>query len=241
MKTTLQFLLLILCVQFFYVNDSSAQETICHKYNKINPTQEPASGPSCRVVGDTLYFEGAVTEDLFYELRDYHPNVKHLELNSYGGLVNAAYRISELVYDRKITTNVRKDARCASACTLIFQAGYRRSAHPSVRFLFHGARLSNLWVENWFEDRYEKGREQALEKLSIQFSEVEAETEHFFNQMIKYGMKPEFIEYYKSLPVSASWFPDGNFTRTKDLIISTPKLINYNIVQEFDFRSEFPE
>lgn len=232
----------VLIIGFFFVNtDVLAQETICHKYNAINPTQEPASGPRCRVIGDVFYFEGAVTEDLFYEIRDYHSNIKHIELNSYGGLVEAAYKIAELVRVKQITTNVRQNAKCASACTLIFQAGVQRSAHPSVRFLFHGARLSNLWVENWFEDRYEKGREQALKKLADQFSEVQIETEKFFSLMVQYGMKPDFINYYKSLGASETWFADGNFTRTQDLIVSSPKLINYNIVENFDYRTEFPE
>lgn len=233
--------LLLFLVQFFIGFISEAQETICHKYNVINPTQEPASGPRCRIVGETFYFEGAVTEDLYYELRDYHPGIKHLELNSYGGLVEAGYKIAELVREKNMTTNVRQNAKCASACTLIFQAGVKRSAHPSVRFLYHGARLSNLWVENWFEVRYEKGREQALGKLAQQFTEVQAETDKFLSLMIKYGMKSEFIDYYKSLSVSETWFQDGNFTRTQDLIISSPKLINYNIVEEFDFRTSFPE
>ena len=74
-----------------------SQETICHRHNKVNPTQEPANGPRCRIIGEVFYFDGAVTEDLFYELRDFAAQVKTIELNSYGGLVVAAYKIAELV------------------------------------------------------------------------------------------------------------------------------------------------
>ena len=218
-----------------------AQETICHKFNKINPAQEPASGPRCRVIGDTFYFEGAVTEDLFYELRDYHPGIRHLELNSYGGLVEAGYKIAALVRERELTTNVRKNAKCASACTLIFQAGVKRTAHPSVRFLYHGARLSNLWVSDWVNDRLTVGREKSRDILAQQFQEVLAETRKFFSLMISYGMDPRFVDYYQGLPVASNWFSDGNFTRTENLIISSPRLIEYGIVQDFDFRENFPE
>lgn len=232
---------LIFIFPLFISLQSFSQQTICHKFNKINPTQEPANGPNCRVVNDTFYFEGAVTEDLYYELRDYHPNIKHLELNSYGGLVEAAYKIAALVRERQITTNVRKDAKCASACTLIYQSGTKRTAHPGVRFLYHGARLSNLWVSNWIDDRLTIGREKSLKILTQQFDEVENETQKFFDSMISYGMDVRFIHYYKNLPEATNWFTEGNFTRTENLIISSPKLIEYNIVQDFDFRDQFLE
>ncbi len=232
---------LLLTASFFISAPAFSQLTICHQFNKINPTQEPANGPSCRVVNDTFYFEGAVTEDLFYELRDYHPDIKHLELNSYGGLVEAAYKIAALVRERQITTNVRKDAKCASACTLIYQAGIKRTAHPSVRFLYHGARLSNLWVSDWVHDRLNVGREKSLKLLADQFDEVAFETKKFFGLMLSYGMDARFIDYYKNLPEAKDWFADGNFTRTENLIISSPKLIEYNIVQGFDFRNRFAE
>lgn len=232
---------LILSFSFLISSHSFSQVTICHNFNKINPAQEPASGPSCRAVNDTFYFEGAVTEDLYYELRDYHPDIKHLELNSYGGLVEAAYKIAALVRERQMTTNVRKDAKCASACTLIYQAGVKRTAHPSVRFLYHGARLSNLWVSDWIDDRLATGREKSLKLLAQQFYEVTNETQKFFELMVSYGMDARFIDYYKNLPEEKDWFVNGNFTRTKNLIISSPKLIEYNIVQEFDFRNQFAE
>lgn len=232
---------LVLVFFLFISSHSFSQITICHKLNKINPTQEPANGPSCRVINDTFYFEGAVTEDLYYELRDYHPDIKHLELNSYGGLVEAAYQIAGLVREKQITTNVRKDAKCASACTLIFQAGVKRTAHPSVRFLYHGARLSNLWVSDWVNDRLAAGREKSMIILARQFEEIVDETQKFFSLMVSYGMDARFIDHYKNLPEAKDWFADGNFTRTENLVISSPKLIEYNIVQGFDFRNNFPE
>lgn len=232
---------LILFTFLVPVTFAYSQETICHKYVVLNPTQEPAMGPRCRVVGDVFYFDGAVTEDLFYELRDFYPNVKTIELNSYGGLVEAGYKIAELVRERGISTNVRKDARCASACTLIYQAGVHRSAHPTVRFLYHGARLSSDWFPNWLDYRYEFGRQKGTDFVARQIQEVQEETEKFFSKMISYGMNPDFIKYYRSLPESKTWFQDGNFTRTQDLIIAAPKLINYQIVQDFDFRTSVPE
>lgn len=220
---------------------SWGQETICHKYNTVNPTQEPSSGPRCRIIGDTFYLDGMVTEEMFYELRDYAPNIKHIELNSYGGLVEPAHKIAELIRSKKITTNVRKNAKCSSACTLIFQAGIKRTAHPAVRFLYHGVRLSNLWTEYWIDSRLIIGRQKSRYILAQQFEEVGLETEKLFAAYIELGMDPQFILNYKSLPEDPNWFANGNFTRTQNLIISSPKLINFNIVQDFDWRESVPE
>lgn len=219
-------------ILFTGVSIAQAQETICHKYVQIDPTQEPASGPRCRVIDNTFYFEGAVTEDLYYELRDYHPHVTAIELNSYGGLVEAGYKIAELVRSRNITTHVRTGAKCASACTLIFQAGIHRSASPGVRFLYHSVRLSNLWFDNWLDLRYLKGRETGRAFLATQFEEIQKETNLFWSQMVKYGMDPSFIDYYRSLPEDENWFLEGNFTRTKNLIIPVEELVQYGIVNE---------
>ncbi len=202
-----------------------AQESLCSPLNQINPTQEPSDRPQCRIVGDTFYLEGVISEAFLTELRDFHPKIRHLELNSFGGSASAAYKIAALVREKKITTNVRKDAKCASSCTLVFQAGVKRSAHPLVRFLFNGARFPNFSVSS-------KVREQLL------FS---AETVKFFKQLLFYGMHSSFIDYYRKLPEFRSLQQKGTFSRAKQLIIESGKLIDYNIVQEFDFRSEVDE
>ena len=228
-------------ILFFLTANSFAQETICHKYNQVNPSAEPSMGPRCRVIKDTFYFDGMVTDEMFYELRDHHPNVRTIELNSYGGLVEPAYRIAKIVRERNIKTNVRKGAKCASACTLIFQAGVNRSAHPTVRFLYHAVRLSHLWVEDWVDSRLEKGREKSRDILAQQFIEIKEESDLFFQKLVEYGLDENFITYYRSLPEDPNWFENGNFTRTKDLIISSTKLFPYNVVEKFDFREEVPE
>lgn len=233
------YLLIFLCMSF--VDRASGQETICHRYVKVNPAQEPASGPRCRVIGEVFYFDGAVTEDLYYELRDHAPQIKTIELNSFGGAVVAAYKIAELVRERGLSTNVRKGARCASACTLIFQAGVRRTAYPTTRFLYHAARLSSLWVGDWLDARTNDNRQQKLDQLAQQFVEVREESEKLFSLLIFYGLDPEFIRLYQQRPETSTWFIDGNFTRTDNWIISAAQMTKYNIVQDFDIRESVTE
>ena len=220
---------------------SAAQETICHRFNKINPAQEPSLMPRCRVVGETFYFDGAVTDEIYYEIKVHYPQVKRLELNSYGGLIEAGFKIAELVRERQIHTNVRKGAKCASACTLIFQAGAIRTAYPSVRFLYHGARLGGNWLDGWWELRDMKGREAANEFIAEQMIEVRRDTEKLFEAYRRYGMAEEFIQAYKKRSEVSTWFEDGNFYRVEDWIVSVPALMNVGVVQEFDYREQVEE
>lgn len=203
LKTLTAFFILSLLI---ISHQSQAFESVCSPLNQINPSQEPASTTRCRIVGDTFFLEGAITKDIYQELRDFHSDVKHLELNSFGGVIETAYKLAALVRERSLTTNVRKEAKCASVCTLVFQAGIKRSAHPSVKFLYQGESLARQPVLH--------------------------ENEKYFKFMIYYGMDRKFIDYYQKLPD-----PD----RKKDLIISSMKLVDYNIVQDFDLREEFPE
>lgn len=236
-----RFFFILVFLSMSFVCRAYSQETICHRYVKVNPAQEPANGPRCRVIGEVFYFDGAVTEDLFYELRDHAPQVKNIELNSYGGNVVAAYKIAELVRERGLSTNVRKGAKCASACTLIFQAGIHRTAYPTTRFLYHAARLSSLWVGNWLDERTKDNKQKLLDRLAQQFIEVREETEKFFSLLIFYGLKPEFIRQYQKRPETSTWFIDGNFTRTDNWIISAAQLTQFNVVQGFDYRETVPE
>ena len=55
-----------------------------------------------------------------------------VHLNSPGGLLQAAMKISEMVREAGLTTRVPYRATCACACTLIFAAGLHRIAHTEL-------------------------------------------------------------------------------------------------------------
>ncbi|MCX5478418.1 hypothetical protein OSH08_05350 [Kaistia geumhonensis] len=60
-------------------------------------------------------------------------------LESNGGLVEPALHIGELIRQRGLETAVAYDARCASACALIWLGGVKRNIFPSSRIGFHAA------------------------------------------------------------------------------------------------------
>jgi hypothetical protein len=60
-------------------------------------------------------------------------------LMSHGGLVGPAMQIGELVLKRGMTTFVPGDRTCASACTLIWVAGWPRTVGDAPQIGFHAA------------------------------------------------------------------------------------------------------
>src|SRR5262245_13862804 len=60
-------------------------------------------------------------------------------LMSHGGLIGPAMQIGELVLKRGMTTFVAGDRTCASACTLIWAAGFPRTVGDTPQIGFHAA------------------------------------------------------------------------------------------------------
>ncbi len=65
--------------------------------------------------------------------------IKRIHLYSKGGKIRQALAIAEFVRKNGIETYVGEQGRCYSACTIIFQAGIKRIAHKSAKFMYHYA------------------------------------------------------------------------------------------------------
>lgn len=215
----------------FCAEEAGNLETICYRQVQINPTQGPSLGPKCRVDGDVFYFEGAVTEEMYYEITVNYPNIKKIEFNSYGGLVNVAMRLAPYIREHHIATNVREGAKCASACTLLYQAGVIRTAHHSVRFLYHAPHLSEDWKLLFDESEYADSPAVQLEFIDKEISAINLETEAFFKKLEEYGLSKELFIDYKKLPNDNDWYQKGKFFQKIDYIIGFDKLKEYNAVQ----------
>jgi hypothetical protein len=65
--------------------------------------------------------------------------VTSLRLHSDGGNLREGVLLAAVVKSAKISTNVGRDATCASACFLIFAAGETKTANHRARIGVHGA------------------------------------------------------------------------------------------------------
>jgi hypothetical protein len=88
--------------------------------------------------GTELEFVGGITfgvTDEVKKLLDAAPKVREINLDSDGGRVGEAHKLSELIRERGLITYV--SSTCASACTIAFMGGLQRYLAPGAKLGFH--------------------------------------------------------------------------------------------------------
>ena len=86
-----------------------------------------------------LYINGPIGSLTFETLKQIAEgsDIKALELNSSGGLIDTALNIASFIAKNKIITVVK--GQCASACVLIAISGQQLIVSPNAKFGFHNA------------------------------------------------------------------------------------------------------
>jgi hypothetical protein len=91
-------------------------------------------------IGDGDFEAFKEKTDLIYSTGARHPNKQVIvTLVSYGGLIGPAMQIGELVRKRGMSTFVPGERTCASACALIWVAGFPRIVGDTPQIGFHAA------------------------------------------------------------------------------------------------------
>lgn len=92
--------------------------------------------------GHILKVSGIITREMRDKILALEPdNIRVVSLNSIGGNVRDAIAIARWVRNNNIRAHVAANNECSSSCTVIFQGGVVRSAHPTARFLYHYAHV----------------------------------------------------------------------------------------------------
>ena len=92
--------------------------------------------------GEHVEVSGVIDERMLKHFRSQlqaRSRARFVLLNSPGGLVSTADKLRDLIVDRGLSTYVGK--QCASACALVFLAGYERVLRPGARIGFHQYRV----------------------------------------------------------------------------------------------------
>jgi len=135
--------------------------------------------------GTMLDFSGGIsfgTAREFETMLNAMDNVRTVRLNSIGGRIAEAQKISDLIRARRLSTYVTQ--QCLSACTIVFLGGRQR-------YLFASARLG-------FHQSYFRGQTAADKRLGI--AREEARLEHF-------GLSRAFAEHANAAGPTGMWFP----------------------------------
>ena len=148
--------------------------------------------------GSTVYIVGKIYEDAYssFSLIDLK-KVKSVYLDSGGGKLYTAIDIAEKIRENNIETYVAENAECASACTVIFQAGSTRTAYIDSAFMYHCA--------------YRKGDQTDIDWIA---------TNTVFELLLEYGISQKLIDQIKpGKDLEISGLETLNYNIVNNLII----------------------
>ena len=136
--------------------------------------------------GQMLEFSGGITFGVASELNGFlnaMGSVRTVRLNSMGGRILEAQRMSDLIRARGLTTFVAQD--CMSACTIVFLGGKERVILPAARIGFHQPAFRGMTAAS------------RLAAISTEQARLQ-----------RFGLSKEFAARANTATPSGMWFPD---------------------------------
>jgi hypothetical protein len=136
--------------------------------------------------GQMLEFSGGITFGVANELNGFLQamgGVRTVRLNSMGGRILEAQRMSNLIRAKGLTTFVAQD--CMSACTIVFLGGKERVVLPAARIGFHQPAFRGMTATS---------RRAAI---STEMARLQG-----------FGLSKQFAEKANTATPSGMWFPD---------------------------------
>ncbi len=136
--------------------------------------------------GQVLEFSGGITFGVANELNGFlgaMENVRTVRLNSMGGRILEAQRMSDLIRAKGLITFVAQD--CMSACTIVFLGGKERMIFPAARIGFHQPTFRGMTAAS------------RLAAISTEQARLQ-----------RFGLSKEFAARANTATPSGMWFPD---------------------------------
>ena len=137
--------------------------------------------------GQMLEFSGGITFGVTQELERFlnaMAGVRTVRLNSNGGRILEAQRMSDLISSRNLATFVARD--CLSACTIVFLGGRERFMLPTARLGFHQPAFRGMTASD-------RRAAIATERQRLQQ---------------RFGLSAAFAARANSAPPGGMWYPD---------------------------------
>ena len=162
---------------------------------------------------------GIIFEDIddFKMLLEQNLDITKVSLTSYGGFVEAAYEIADLILDYNLDTHLEGD--CESACTILFLAGNKRTAKEDSKLGFHQTSYS----EESAKEEYESMKDEMNFNSPFAYAAwvLEDTQEMILNDLYFYqgiGMSLDFFIKTLEAPSDEMWYPDHSYLREEGII-----------------------
>ena len=140
-----------------------------------------------------------------------NPNIKTLQLNSLGGIINAAEYMSDIIIDFELNTRVVGE--CSSSCAILFIAGEKRTIQRGSWLGFH----QGSWDKDSIKEHYEYNKEEygwtnEFEHSSWIYKDTQKQIFRDMEYLIERGVEPLFAIKTMKADNEDMWYP-----RRKDL------------------------
>ena len=202
--------------------DGRIDDVVYDKGKEVSST--PRFNPKFVVKGDILHYNtdlAATVEgqeitfgdrDYFEKLLKENADIKIVHLTSWGGDIEEAFEISDLIIDYDLDT--RAIDICFSACPTLFLGGKNRTLERGSKIGFHRSWWNVDDIKFYYEDNKEdEGWNSVFDFAAWVYEDTQEEIHRHFEFFLERGVDPVFA--IKTLKADSY---DGWYPRRKELL-----------------------
>ena len=135
-----------------------------------------------------------------------NPDIKTLQLNSQGGLIEAAVYMSDIIIDYELDTHIVGE--CISSCAILFIAGEKRTIQRGSWLGFHQSSWDKVSIKDYYEyNKDEYGWENAFEYSSWIYKDTQKQIFRDMEYLIERGVEPLFAIKTMKADSKDMWYP----------------------------------
>ena len=155
-------------------------------------------------------------EDVDYLLKTLkdNPNIKTIHLTSWGGSIDAAANMSDIIIDFRLNTHVKEI--CFSACNLLLIGGEIRTLEKGSKIGFHRSSWSSESMKDYYKDKENQeyfGWKNEFDFSSWVYDDSQEDIYKQFKYYLERGISPEFVIETMRARSEDGWYP-----RRKELL-----------------------
>ena len=175
-------------------------------------------GPKFSLAGTTLIYdtdraEAEIDQEIVWEDSEAllalllgNPEIEIIQLNSIGGLVDAARYMADIIIDFEKDTHVVGE--CSSACVPLFLAGNRRTIQRGSWLGFHQSYWDAADMEAYYDDlREDEGWLTPFDFASWVVEDTQQSVVATMEFMIERGVRPSFVVKVLQATSDDMWYP----------------------------------
>ena len=135
-----------------------------------------------------------------------NPDIKTLQLNSFGGLIEAAVYMSDIIIDYELDTHIVGE--CISSCAILFIAGEKRTIQRGSWLGFHQSSWDKVSIKDYYENNKDEfGWENAFEYSSWIYKDTQKQIFRDMEYLIERGVEPLFAIKTMKADSKDMWYP----------------------------------